>query len=147
MQKEKAKTFREQLSVQNFTQSIGWLNCFKKWHEITLQSVLEKFAAANIVEVLKGRKNLLKMIANYALQNVYNTDKTGLFYHLEQDATLATGPVKQKKKNKASILVGLCSNATGTDKRNPLLIARSKVFYVTYKHNSKAWMTSVVFTD
>ena len=46
-------------------------------------------------------------------------DETGL-NRLEPDATLATGPVKGKKKNKERITVALCANATGMDKQKPL---------------------------
>ena len=77
---------------------------------------------------------------------------------LELDATLATGPVKGKKKNKERITVALCANATGMDKQKPLLIARTarphcfgKDFdpnvYAIYRYNKKAWMTSDLFTE
>ena len=85
-------------------------------------------------------------------------DETGLFYRLEPDATLATGPVKGKKKNKERITVALCANATRMDKQKPLLIARTarprcfgKDFdpnvYAIYRYNKKAWITSDLFTE
>ena len=85
-------------------------------------------------------------------------DETGLFYRLEPDATLATGPVKGKKKNKERITVALCANATEMDKQKPLLIARTarprcfgKDFdpnvYAIYRYNKKAWMTSDLITE
>ena len=84
-------------------------------------------------------------------------DETGLFYCLEPDATLATGPVKRKKK-KEQISIALCANATVIDKQKPLLIARTarprcfgKDFdpnvYAIYRYNKKAWMTSDLFTE
>ena len=56
MLKEKSKTFGEQLGVENFTYSNSWLNRFKERRGITLQSVHRECAAANVVEVSKGRK-------------------------------------------------------------------------------------------
>ena len=85
-------------------------------------------------------------------------DETGLFYRLQPNSTLATGPVSGKKKQKERITVALCANATGTDKQVPLVIKKSarpgsfdKKFnssvYVKYTSNKKAWMTGVVFQD
>jgi len=83
-------------------------------------------------------------------------DDKGLFYQLEPNVILATGPAKGKKKNKVRITVGLFSNATGTDKQKPLLIARAAKlrcfgkdfnpnFYITHRHNTTVGVTSMVF--
>ena len=61
-----------------------------------------------------------------------------------------------QKKYKPRITVALCSNTDGTDKVQPLVITKSarpqcfpKTFdvqsVVQYHHNTKAWMTAVVF--
>ncbi|ELU11777.1 hypothetical protein CAPTEDRAFT_60213, partial [Capitella teleta] len=90
--------------------------------------------------------------------DVFNMDETALFFKLEPDSTLATAPVKGKKKSKERITVALCANATGSEKLKPLVIGRAKrprcftkgycpSSYVDYKFNKKAWMTGIVFAD
>ena len=83
-------------------------------------------------------------------------DETGLFFRLEPNKTLATGPVSGTKKCKQRITVALCANADGSHKLKPLVIGKSarprcfpKTFdvqsVVNYHHNQKAWMTAIVF--
>ena len=71
--------------------------------------------------------------------------------------TLATKPVKGKKKDKERITVLLCTNATGTDKLKPLVISKSanlqcfkniqkENLSVKYEANKKAWMTGDIFS-
>ena len=85
-------------------------------------------------------------------------DVTGLFFRLEPNKTLATVPVSGTKKFKQRITVALCSNADGTDKLKLLVIAKAarprcfpKTFdvqsVVQYHHNTKAWMTAIIFTE
>ena len=52
-------------------------------------------------------------------------DETGLFFRLEPNKTLATGPVSGTKKCKQRISVALCANADGSDKLKPLVIGKS----------------------
>ena len=90
---------------------------FKKRHRILLHKVHGESNEVNLADVEKSREELHCIISEYELSDVYNMDETGLFYRLEPDATLATRPVKGKKKNKEQIMVTLCTNATGMDKQ------------------------------
>jgi len=85
-------------------------------------------------------------------------DETGLFYKLGPSGTLATGAVKGKKKFKERITVALFCNASGSDLRKPVVIARArrpccfgKTFqpsiYADYFYNTKAWMTTTIFQE
>ena len=155
---EKAKKFGGELGVVGFSYSNNWLKRFKKRHGILLHKVHGESNEVNLADIEKSREELRCIISEYELSDVYNMDETGLFYRLEPNATLATGPVKGKKKNKERITVALCANATGMDKQKPLLIARTarprcfgKDFdpnvYAIYRYNKKAWMTSDLFTE
>ena len=135
----------------------GW-NDLKKRHGILLHRVHGEANEVNLADAPKSREELRCIISEYELSDVYNMDETGLFYRLEPDATLATGPVEGKKKNKERITVALCANATGMDKQKPLLIARTArpryfgkdfdpIVYAIYCYNKKAWMTSDLFTE
>ena len=59
--------------------------------------------------------------------NVYNLDETALFYELQTAMTIATGPVKGGKDSKKRITIASCCNATGSDKRKPLVIGHAKI--------------------
>ena len=155
---EKAKTYGNQLGVQDFAYSKGWLQKFKKRHVISKHVAHGEADSADPVAVSQGRLQLQEDLATYDPQDIYNMDETGLFYRLLPNSTLATGPVSGKKKQKERITVALCANATGTDKLVPLVIGKSahprcfgKTFnpsvYVKYTSNKKAWMTGVVFQD
>ena len=85
-------------------------------------------------------------------------DETGLFYRLLPNQTLSTQKKESgTKKSKERVTIGLCANATGTDKLRPILIGKSKKprpfknfepsLYVDYQYNKKAWMTSPIFCD
>ena len=45
--------------------------------------------------------------AIYSMEDVYNFDEIGLFFHHEPQETLASKPVKGKKIDKERIIVGL----------------------------------------
>uniref|UniRef100_H3BCF5 HTH CENPB-type domain-containing protein n=1 Tax=Latimeria chalumnae TaxID=7897 RepID=H3BCF5_LATCH len=96
--------------------------------------------------------------ADYSPDDIYNFDETGLFYKLGPSRTLATAPVAGHKKSKERITVALFCNASGTDLRKPIVIARAKrprcfgktfqpTLYTEYFSNAKAWMTSVIFQE
>ena len=95
---KKAKKFGGELGVVGFSYSNGWLERFKKRHGILLHKVHGESNEVNLADVEKSREELRCIISEYELSDVYNMDGTGLFYRLEPDATLATGPVKGKKK-------------------------------------------------
>ena len=83
----------------------------------------------------KGRTELRELLATFELQDIYNTDETGLFYCLTPSSTLATGAVRGTKKVKCRVTVMCCANATGTHKIEPLLIgkaARPRAFGQTW---------------
>jgi hypothetical protein len=138
--------------------SSGWLQGFKNRHGIKVRVVHGESASVNAEIVEDGRRKLREVLREYSPDRIYNMDETGLFFRLEPNKTLATGPVSGTKKGKQRITVALCSNADGTDKLQPLVIAKSarprcfpKAFdvqsVVQYHHNTKAWMTAVVFTE
>ena len=155
---EKAKRYGNQLGVQDFAYSKGWLQKFKKRHVISKHVAHREADSADPVLVIKGRLQLQEDLATYDSQDIYNMDETGLFYSLLPNSTLATGLVSGKKKQIERITVALCANATGTDKLIPLVIGKSahprcfgKTFnpsvYVKHTSNKKTWMTGFVFQD
>lgn len=116
--------------------------------------------AASVDEdtVTIGRNKLHEVLAGYSDDEIYNMDETGFFYKLGPSQTLGTTPGAGTKKSKDRITVAFMVNASGTDKRKPIVIAKAarprsfkKVFdpniYCDYFYNKKAWMTSAIFND
>jgi hypothetical protein len=106
------------------------------------------------------KKNFLKVIQELSLtpDQVYNADESGLFWRLLLKKTF----VHRKESNapgrkiaKDGITFMTCSNASGTNKLNLLVIGKEKSprafknvnFSVDYKNQSKAWMTKSIFSE
>jgi len=96
--------------------------------------------------------------SNYAPNDVYNADETGLYYRALPDSTFdfKGNTVNGCKKQMQRLTILLVCNMTGTDKRRPLIIGKSKnprcfrgvkTLPVDYYANSNAWMTSLIFTE
>lgn len=99
-------------------------------------------------------------INSYHRRDVYNMDETALFWKLMPDTTLATCPQTGKKRVKNRVSLALCSNADGSDKldpwvigkaANPRCLGRNKTHLqglnVCWRHNQKAWMTTVIMLE
>ena len=158
MLQTKAKEFGEKLGVTEFAYSKGWLASFKKRHGIKQYVRHGEAASVDAAVVVSGREKLRATLSEYALADIYNFDETGLFFRLEPNRTLATGPVSGSKICKERITLGVCANADGSDKIKPFVIgksARPRCFprnwdvqqLVTYRNNTKAWMTAELFGD
>lgn len=154
----KAKVFGEKLGITDFSYSFGWLTRFKVRKGIQFREQHGEAGSADPEAVAAGREDLRQVLARYNPDDVYNLDETGLFYKLGPNKTLATAPESGQKRSKERITVTLICNASGNDLRKPLVIAKSKrprcfgknfnpSLYVEYFHNTKAWMTTVIFQN
>ncbi|KAG9303398.1 hypothetical protein G9A89_013724 [Geosiphon pyriformis] len=87
----KALKFAEKfLEKNNFKASDGWLEKFKKHHNLYYIKIHGK-ANSVLLEILpKEREKLCKIISEYDLNDVYNADKTTLFFRMPPNTTLAT---------------------------------------------------------
>uniref|UniRef100_H3ALF5 HTH CENPB-type domain-containing protein n=2 Tax=Latimeria chalumnae TaxID=7897 RepID=H3ALF5_LATCH len=155
---EKGRVLGDRLSVQDFAYSKGWLANFKSRWGISHHCLHGEAASADMTAIVVGRAELQQTLAGYSPGDIYNFDEMGLFYKLGPSGTLATAPVAGHKKSKERITVALFCNASGTDLRKPIVIARAKrlrcfgktfqpTLYTEYFSNGKAWMTSVIFQD
>ncbi|XP_061188771.1 tigger transposable element-derived protein 4-like [Saccostrea echinata] len=155
---EKAAQFAKQMNVTDFNASKGWLSRFKARENIGFKKLHgeKKDAdtdAANrwITEVLP------EMIRDYKAEDIYNADKTGIYYRAIPDSThtfkneIASG--SKKCKDRVTALV--CANMSGDDKRKLLIIGKSKdprcfrgkSLPVMYRANKNSWMTGEIFSE
>ena len=90
------------------------------------------------------------------MNDVYNADETALYWKLEPNKTLSSGPITGTKKPKDRITIMLACNATGTHKlpavfihkyKNPKCIRNieKKTLPVWYYWNNSSWMQRSIF--
>ena len=155
----KGQAIGEELEIENFKYSQGWLNRFKKRHLIKQYTLSGEAANVDRTSVENEIKKIKEKIKSYELSSVYNCDETALFYRMIPDKSLSTKSESHHgvKRAKDRITILLCCNSTGTDKRKLFIIGKAKKprsfknfnasLYCTYTSNSKAWMTGSIFLE
>ncbi|XP_035824743.1 tigger transposable element-derived protein 6 [Aplysia californica] len=157
--KEKSKELAAKLGHEDFTMSDGRLGRFKRRHGITFKSVNSESASARNIDT-SAWSETLKEVLTYKPCDVYNADETGLYFKCLPDKTLAfqvQGEACSGMKVPKDRITILCAaNMDGTDKlplltigkfEKPRCLKNIRTYPVTYRHNKKAWMTSVLFEE
>jgi hypothetical protein len=76
---KKAKQFADRFGYTEFTASAGWLTNFKKRNNV--QSYIKSGEAASgpsLEEIDEYRRNIAEKLSEYALEDIYNCDETGI---------------------------------------------------------------------
>ena len=158
--KAKALELADASGITEFKASEGWLSKFKFWHNIIFKSVQGETGDVIPADTEIWRNEILpKLLKQYKPNDIfYNVDECWLFYQLLPDRTLTFIGDKCEggKLSKQWLKVLLGDNMTRTDKLPSLVIgkwARPRCFKnvhhlpVSYKANSRAWMTSKIFEN
>lgn len=155
--REKAIEFAESLGHSDFIASVGWLDKFKRRHNIAGRVVCGESGDINIQTRNDWINNVLpNIIEQYDHNDIFNADETGLFYKCLPSRTLAFKNEKcvggKKSKDRITVMVG--SNMTGTEKLKLLVIGKAKNprcfkglqnLGVDYESNQKSWMTTDLY--
>jgi len=156
---DKATKFAEQLGVEEFTPTIGWLSRWKKRENITFKRCHGEKQDANYDNAGEWIKDVLpNLLREFDANDVYNIDESGLYFRALPDSTfeLKGTAVSGGKRQMQRLTVLFGCNMTGTDKLRPLVIGKSmkprclkgvNKFPLDYTANANAWMTSSIFTD
>ena len=94
-------------------------------------------------------------ISEYSINDVFNADKSGLFYKLAPDSSIGPSRISGKKKKKRLSLLA-CVNGDGTEKLPLEFIGKSKKLKCfdgntvnelgfNYHFTSKSWMNTAIF--
>ncbi len=153
----KAKSIASSLSIpeMDFKASWQWLSRFRVCRGLQKMLLHGEGAKVNKFDLglLAALDDLYVIIAQYDLENIYNIDKTGLFFCLLPRYSLlmpyediSTSRGKKKSKDRVSLIV--CANAVGTHKIPCTLINKPKAhacikdrqWPVPYFSEAKAWM-------
>lgn len=156
--KKKALDFATLLSINGFKASDGWVAKFKKRHNLREYTKHGEASSTPSDEAIKQeRLRVSQIISEYALEDVWNADETGLFWKMDPARTLATGPLAGKKKNKERVTLLLACSLTG-EKLPSVFIHKYKqprclrgidpnTLPVWYYWNKSSWMQVSIFND
>lgn len=161
-----AEQFDRQINGDSsqFRASSGWLWHFCKRHGISQVSIRGETRSANQISATSYPSELKELIeaGNYAPEQIYNADETGVYYKMLPDKTLAVKSQEQNGKGfkaiKERVTLLFAVNKTGSHKVKPLCIGKSKsprcfhhvnmkALPFSYANSKNAWMTSAIFED
>ena len=86
--KEEAVHVAVCVGIDGFRASNGWINCFKKRHNLVYKTISGESTIVNPETVMDWKsKELPKIINRYWPKNVFTVGETGLFYNLQPSKT------------------------------------------------------------
>ena len=157
MLQDEAMKIAEKLSCSSqFKASNGWLQSFKKRHNLKQLTVSGEAADVAEETVENWHERLKFILAGYKAEDIWNEDETGCFYRAL--------PEKKKecrggKKSKDRITVAFFANSAG-GKEAPIVIgkhAKPRCFKglnnikqpagIPYYSNQKAWMNTDIMNN
>lgn len=148
-----AEKLARDLDIENFECSRGWIDRFKKRHAISFGKISGEKNYVDHQDVTNWLEKWETIRQEYADEDIFNLDETGLFFNLAPDKTLRVKGENcaggKLSKERVTLLVG--ANMCGTGKRKLLVIGKSKnpqcfknvkTLPVKYANNQKSWITS-----
>lgn len=145
---EKAREFAAFFNVEKFNASNGWLDSFKKRHNIVFREIL----GDSEMEEADWRMRVATMCKGYELRNIFNMDETGLFFRAVPDKT--TGKERMCQGGELAserLTLAFCINALG-EKEPPVVIYpkyskenTAAQLGVEQYANTNSWMTPEIF--
>jgi hypothetical protein len=136
----------------------SWIDRWKIRHKVSSKVMAgEKTSVDDTVVTDWKNHRLPEILRNWAPEDIYNVDETGLFWRLTPDRTLAFKAERvhggKKAKDRVTVLVG----ASMSGEKLPLLVigrfGKPRCFHgirhipVKYRANGKAWMTGQLFEE
>lgn len=153
--KEEALLIAKKLDPSStFKASNGWLESFKKRHNIKHMTVSGECGDVPEETVTGWFERIVVLTTGYKPEDVWNTDETGCFYRALPDKTLSDKKKECRggKKAKERLTISFFANAAG-EKEPPIIIGKSaspRCFKglrdkatphgLPYFSNKKAWM-------
>ncbi|XP_039386738.1 tigger transposable element-derived protein 4-like [Mauremys reevesii] len=155
---EKADILAAKLGHPDFKASQGWLDRFKKRHNIVFKAICGESAAVQQEQVDSWLKTQMRTILDtYETWNIFNADETGVFWKCLPDKTMAFRgeACHGGKKSKDRLAVLVAANMDGSQKlplyvigksKNPRCFKQTKVLQCDYDGQPSAWITGDLFS-
>jgi len=89
MIQEKSKEVAEKHGFTKFQGSNGWLEKFRRSHNIAHKAVCGEAASVDKDMVEQWKAKIAGIIAKYDARNIFNADEKGLFYRVLPSKTMA----------------------------------------------------------
>ena len=123
----KALGFAFLLKEDKFKCSGGWVDNFKKRHNLRQYNIHGEAASAPLEDLGTMRENLRQTLKDYSPEDIFNCDETGLFWKMKPSRTISNEQVSGTKQSKDRVTVLLTCNATGTEKLAPCSYTSMKI--------------------
>ena len=154
----KALEFAFLLREDKFKGSNGWIDGFKKRHNLKQYNIHDEAASAPIENLSIMREDIRQTLKNYNPEDIFNCDETGLFWKMKPSRTISNGPVSGTKQSKDRVTILLTYNTIGNKKLPPLFIHKyenpralkninKKTLPVDYYWNQKSWMQVSIWNE
>ena len=158
--KEKALQIAKQLNDLSFTASNGWLESWKKKHNIRQVTVSGECGDVRGETVSSWKERIPEIVTGYTPSNIWNLDETGCFWRAlpEKGFGEKSKACHGGKKSKNRAMIAFLVNASGQSESLPIVIWKSEnprcfkgvnkaKLPVQYYSQQKAWMTSEIMRD
>ena len=126
MLQAKAVAVAEQMQLENFKVSNGWLEKFKTRYKIKGMTVSGESGEVREETVESRKERLPQILAGYSPEDILNLDETGKFYRALPNKSLseAAKQCRGGKQSKERVTCAFFVNAAG-GKEKPIVIGKS----------------------
>ena len=165
MLKHEALIRGEELGLENFTASNGWLESFASRYQLNMSKLHGESAEVDEQICDQWKSQLPTICKDYKLENIYNVDETGIFFRTVPDKSFIRngevphGTKAQTMKERFTAIL-LCNAAGKKEKmwvigksKRPHSFPRTTKYarklqqHVMYKSNTRAWATTDIFVE
>ena len=165
MLKHEALIKAEELGLENFVASNGWLESFASRYQLNMAKLHGESAEVDENVVGQWKSQLGTICEGYQPENIYNVDKTGIFFRTVPDKSFIRkgevphGTKAQTMKERFTAIM-LCNAAGKKEKlwiigksRKPQSFPKTTKYakklqqHVVYRNNSRAWATTEIFME
>ncbi|KAF7684971.1 Tigger transposable element-derived protein 6, partial [Cucumispora dikerogammari] len=106
----KSQQYAEELGLENIRNFMGWLQKFKERNNYQLRTLYGEIYESKLFNT-KGFLDIMQQkLIEYSKNDIYNIDKTSLFYKLIPSKTVCKSVRKVFKILKDRVSIALCSN-------------------------------------
>lgn len=149
----------KKMNIDEFCASSGRLTRFKNRYNIKFKHLRGEIVSANVNAVEPWINEVfIKIIREYAPDDIYNADEAAIYFRKLPDCSFVSknDPARGSKKEKEKVSLLLCTNMTGTEKLQPLVIGKYasprclkniKNLPCQYGSNVSSWMTRKIFEN